>query len=83
MIVASDERSVLARRPSTVSSVTSAPARTSSSRAPASICQTSRRPGTRSRTALTALAWAGVSTTMATAPESSRIQATCSADEVS
>ena len=83
MIVAREVRSVLARRASRVSSPTSAPARLSSSRAPDSICQMSRRAAGRSRAADTAPAWVAVSTTTATAPESSRIQATWSGDDVS
>jgi hypothetical protein len=83
MTVAMSSGCTASSRSSTACSSVSAPAETRSSSAPDSICQTSRRSGASVRTSPTVLAWAGVSTITATAPESLRIHCTCSAEDVS
>ena len=64
-------------------SVTAAPDSASASTAPFSITQTCSRAGSSERTEATVASCAAVSTTTARAPESDRIQRTCSAEEVS
>ncbi|CAM5710038.1 hypothetical protein SALBM135S_03662 [Streptomyces alboniger] len=82
-MVAGSSAPMAAQRSSTVASVTSAPARRSSSTPPASICQTLPRAGSPARTDSTAALCASSSTTHATAPESPRIHWICSAELVS
>ncbi len=83
MIVAMSARRTRPRRSSMSASVISVPADASSSSPPLSICQTSRSPGSRSRTSARVVACAGVSRITATQSESPTIQLICSAEEVS
>lgn len=82
-MVAGSSALALTMRRSSVPSETPAPFAVSSATAPSSIRHTSRRPGSRSRTEATDSAWAALSTTTATAPESPSIHWTCSAELVS
>ncbi len=83
MIVATLDRVTALRAASRASSSTSAARARRSSIPPSSMTQTSRRPGSWSRTFSTAARWLGDSTTTAAAPESSRIHWTWSGEEVS
>jgi hypothetical protein len=83
MIVATEVRSTSAVAAARSSSLTPAPAAVSAAMAPPSICQMYLRPASWSRTSPSTASCAGVSRTMPTAPESWRIQLTCSAEEVS
>jgi hypothetical protein len=83
MIEASDAAFVMRRAAASVSGSASSPAIASSSRPPWSITHTLRSSGTWSRIVPTVEAWSPVSTTTPAAWESPRIQATCSAADVS
>lgn len=83
MIVAIESRPSASRRASSSASPMPAPEAASVSRSPASSCQTCASVGSASRTDSTTARWPGVSTTIATAPESSTIHCTCSAELVS
>ncbi len=83
MMVARSSRFAAVRRCSRSSSDTPVPDAESSVRPPSSICQTCCNESIPPRTSLTAAACCSDSTTMPTAPESPRIHATCSEEEVS
>ena len=83
MIVARSSGVAVVRRDSSSASGTSAPSRVSTSTALSSMDQTWRSSSRSARTSATRLRWEGPSATTAQAPESRRIQPTCSADEVS
>ena len=83
MMVARSSGVAARRRVSSASSEMSAPRRVSTSTALSSIDQTWRRSSRSARTSAIRVRWEGPSATTAHAPESSRIQRTCSGDDVS
>ncbi len=82
-MVASESAVGIERRSVTVVSATLAPASARAASAPCSICQACFSSGSCSWSPATTAAWASVSVTTATAPESLRIHCTCSAEELS